>query len=270
MVDNGLELSPNNEPSEQSPENNQWSKLGDEVPFAGNVIKTDNTEQNTAELSSAELSNAGEPWEDFPDDYEGVDNAEDIDGVPQTMWRGERYYLDNIDELGQRSLSTKGHEALHNQQGKVYTARDKKYASLYAVGTDGVTFYDKPLPVEQIPIGVIFKINNANNHLGSTPTSDTPDSWGPFEGRFREFVSEEIPPEDCEVTDIYIMDDFVANDPRISKNGEGFSQYKTGGHVRSDLRRPMEVYKVKNQSELPAIIDKVKKRMAELDKDRKT
>ncbi len=51
------------------------------------------------------------------------------------------------------------------------------------------------------------------------------------------------------------MDDFVANDGR--------------GHERSDFRRPMEVFKVKSQSELQEVVEKVKKRMLELDAERK-
>lgn len=248
----------------------EWDTLVDEVPFPGDASEATEPKSNQ-EIESENVSNAGKPWKGFPDEYDGVDESEpDIDGVPQTMWRGERYYLDNIDELGRRNLSTKGHEATHNRDGKVYTARDKKYASLYAVGTDGVKFYDGPLPIEQIPIGVIFKINNSGNHLHSTPTAESPDTWGPFAGRFREFVSEEIPTEDCEVVEIYLMDDFIADDTRpFGKRGEGFSKYKTGGHVRSDARRPTEVYRPKNQSELPEIIDKVKKRMIELDEARK-
>ena len=238
------------------------------MPFPGDTSETAEPKLNQ-EKASEKISNAGEPWEGFPDEYDGIDESEpDIDGVPQTMWRGERYYLGNIDELGQRNLSTKGHEAVHNRDGKVYTARDKKYASLYAVGTDGVTFYDEPLPVEQIPIGVVFKINNSNNHLQASPTAEKPESWGPFEGKFREFISDEIPAEDCEVVEIYIMDDFIADDRRIHREGEGFSRYKTGGHVRSDFRRPIEVYRLKDQSEIPGIIEKVKKRMIELDEAR--
>lgn len=247
----------------------KWDNIGNEVPFPGDVRNGSNSEPVVQETANEDASNAGERWEDFPDAHEGLDDRPDIDGVPQTMWRGERYYLDNIDELGHRDLSTKGHETTHNRDGKVYTARDKKYASLYAVGTDGVTFYDEPLPVEQIPIGVVFKINNSENHLKAIPTAENPDTWGPFEGKFREFISEEIPAEDCEVVEIYIMDDFVANDVRVSKHGEGFDRYKTGGHVRSDFRRPMEVYRLKDQSELPGIIEKVKKRMAELDAERR-
>lgn len=227
----------------------EWDNLGEEVPFSsGNIGSPD------AEVPE-DSPNAGEPWVDFPDTLEGIDESEpDIDGVPQTAWRGERYYLDNIDELGQRSLSTKGHEATHNQDGKVYLARDKKYASLYAVGTDGGTWYDDPLPVEQIPIGVVFKINNKGNHLSAEPTSPTPDDWGPFAGKHREFITDEVPAEDCEIQEVYIMDDFIAN------NGEGYQ--------RSDFRRPMEVFRVKDQSEVPEIVEKVKNRMAELDTER--
>lgn len=265
-----IEPIPNTPPSENETLPTEWDTLMDEVPFPGDASKAIEPKTDQ-EATSESISNAGEPWEGFPDEYDGIDESEpDIDGVPQTMWRGERYYLDNIDELGRRSLSTKGHEATHNRDGKVYTARDKKYASLYAVGTDGVKHYDEPLSAEQIPIGVVFKINNSGNHLHSTPTSENPETWGPFEGKFREFISEEIPAEDCEVAEIYIMDDFIADDPRpFGKHGEGFSKYKTGGHTRSDFRRPAEVYRPKNQSELPEIIEKVKKRIIELDEARK-
>ena len=226
-----------------------WDNLGDEVPFSGGAI-------SEGDKPSEKPLNAGEPWTGFPSETEGMnENEPDVNGVPQTAWRGERYYLDNIDELGRRNLSTKGHEATHNRDGKVYLARDKMYASLYAVGTDGVTWYDDPLPVENIPIGVIFKINNSGNHLGAEPTSPEPEDWGPFAGKHREFIADEVPIEDCEVQEIYIMDDFIANDGR--------------GHERSDFRRPMEVFKVKGQSELPEVVEKVKKRMLELDAERK-
>lgn len=266
----------NTEPTLNTPPSNgeapptEWDTLADEVPFPGDTSETAEPKLNQ-EKASEKISNAGEPWEGFPDEYDGVDESEpDVEGAPQTMWRGERYYLDNIDELGQRNLSTKGHEATHNRDGKVYTARDKKYASLYAVGTDGVKFYDEPLSIEQIPIGVVFKIDNSANHLHSAPTAESPDTWGPFAGKFREFVSEEIPAEDCEVAEIYLMDDFIADDPRpFGKHGEGFSKYNNGGHMRSDFRRPAEVYRPKNQSELPEIIEKVKKRIIELDEARK-
>ena len=41
------------------------------------------------------------------------------------------------------------------------------------------------------------------------------------------------------------------------------------GHTRSDFRRPREVYKVKNMEDLPKVIEAVKKRMTELDQERK-
>ena len=196
-----------------------------------------------------------EAWTDSPSTSEGVDDRPDIDGVPQTLWRGERLYLDNIDEVGKRSISTVGHEATHNGQGKTFCSRDKKYASLYAVGTDGVTFYDGPLPVEQIPIGVVYKIDNTGNAVGAVPTDDAPDEIGPFAGQFREFTTDqEIPPESYSVEEIYIMDDFD----------------QPNGHQRSDFRKPREVFKVKNQEDLPKVIAAVKKRMAELDQKRRS
>ncbi len=207
-------------------------------------------------LESEEKMEEIEPevWTDFPDEMEGVDERSDIDGVPQTLWRGERLYLDNIDELGKRSITTAGHEAKHNRNGEaIFLARDKKYASLYAVGMDGVTFYDGELPKDQIPIGVVYKIDNTGNKLGAAPTDDEPEFFGPFTGKFREFVSnEEIPAEKYSVKEIYIMDDFD----------------QPGGHKRSDFRRPKEVYKIQDQKDLPAVIEAVKKRMDELDRKR--
>lgn len=210
--------------------------------------------------------NAGEPWTKYPDEMEGVDESEpDIDGVPQTVWRGERCYLDNIDEIGKRDLSTEGHERSYNRNGQLFLSRDKFYASTYAVGKDGVKWYDEPLPVEEIPIGVVYKIHNQGNHLSASPTDDHPEPFGPFEGKFREFTAEKVPVGSYEVSEIYIMDDFTANEGVLPPD----SPYKHGGHQRSDFRTPMEVYKIKNQAELPDTIKKVKKRMIELDEERK-
>lgn len=195
-----------------------------------------------------------EAWVDFPSITEGVDERPDIDGVPQTLWRGERLYLENIDEVGSRSITTAGHEAVHNRQGETYCSRDKKFASLYAVGTDGVKFYDGPLPKEQIPIGVVYKIDNTGNTTGAKPTDDEPEEIGPFAGQFREFITDkEISPESYSVEEIYIMDDFD----------------QPNGHQRSDFRRPREVFKVKDQADLPKVIEAVKTRMEELDQRRK-
>ncbi|MBR2710222.1 hypothetical protein IKF02_01125 [Candidatus Saccharibacteria bacterium] len=245
-----------NKIQENDQSNTSWDSLQN-IPFSGDV-PPDSPPTEGEVLSS----NAGEPWEGFPDSTEGVDTAPDVDGAPQTTWRGERYYLDNIDELGKRPLSTKGHEATHNRDGKVYMARDKYYAATYAVGTDGAKFYDEPLPVEQIPIGVILKINNNDNHLHAERTSEEPDT---FSGQFREFITDEVPVEDYEVDEIYIMDDFVADDAPYRGGGN----YKNSGHVRADFRRPMEVYKIKDQSKLEETIEKVKKRMLELDATRR-
>ena len=197
---------------------------------------------------------APEAWTDFPETGEGVDERPDIDGVPQTLWRGERLYLNNIDSLGTRDISTIGHEDVHNRNGETFCSRDKKLASLYAVGTDGVTFYDGELPVEEIPIGVVYKIDNSNNKVNATPTDEEPDEIGPYAGKFREFTtSDPISPDSYTIDEIYIMDDFD----------------QPNGHTRSDFRRPREVYKVNNMEDLPKIIEAVKKRMAELDQERK-
>ena len=212
--------------------------------------------------------NAGEPWTNYPDAMEEIDESEpDINGVPQTVWRGERLYLNNIDELGKRDLSTTGYERKNNREGELFLSRDKSFASTYAVGKDGVKYYDEPLSVEEIPIGVIYKIDNHDNHLEATPTDDEPEFFGPFAGKFREFTAKEVPADSYEVSEIQIMDDFVANDhPQDSSSN---SPYKYSGHVRSDFRSPLEVYKIKDQSELPVTIEKVKKRMFELDEERK-
>ena len=37
-----------------------------------------------------------EAWTKFPDITEGVDERPDVNGVPQTLWRGERVYLDGL------------------------------------------------------------------------------------------------------------------------------------------------------------------------------
>lgn len=193
-----------------------------------------------------------EAWTKFPDITEGVDERPDVNGVPQTLWRGERVYLDNIDKLGERSITTVGHEAKHNRDGVVFCARDKQFACAYAIGTDGVTWYGDELPKEQIPIGVVYKIENTNNYLNASPTDDEPLSFGPFAGKFREFIVESVPAGQYSIVEIYIMDDFD----------------QPGGHRRSDFRRPKEVYKVRNQEELPGVIAEVKRRMDELDQKR--
>ena len=228
--------------------NNQFEEKTEAEEILGSMPSF---EEHMENLEKSEIT--PEPWVDFPATSEGVDDRPDIDGVPQTLWRGERLYLGNIDELGKRSITTAGHEAVHNRQGETFCSRDKKFASLYAVGTDGVTFYDGPLKKEQIPIGVVYKIDNTGNAIGAKPTDDEPEEIGPFAGQFREFTtSEEIPPESYSVEEIYIMDDFD----------------QPNGHQRSDFRRPREVFKVENQEDLPKVIEAVKKRMDELDQMR--
>ena len=229
--------------------NNQQSEISEAEKVLGDMPSFEEHMK-----SMAEEKIEPEEWVDFPSTSEGVDDRPDIDGVPQTLWRGERLYLDNIDEVGKRTITTAGHEAKHNRQGKTFCSRDKKYASLYAVGTDGVTFYDGPLEKEQIPIGVVYKIDNTGNAVNAEPTDDEPEEIGPFAGQFREFTTdEEIPPEAYSVEEIYIMDDFD----------------QPNGHTRSDFRRPREVFKVKNQEDLPKVLEAVKARMEELDQKRK-
>ena len=90
----------------------------------------------------------------------------------------------------------------------------------------------------------------AKNCLSASPTDDEPEFFGPFAGKFREFtLKTEVPVGQYSVEEIYIMDDFG----------------QPGGHKRSDFRRPKEVYKIRDQKDLPNVIEAVKKRMDELD-----
>ncbi len=172
--------------------------------------------------------------------------------IPETLYRGERVYLDNIDQIGKRDLSTTGHEQIHNQQGKVYLARDKEYAMSYSVGKDGVTWYDRPLSKEEIPIGVIYKIDNPDNIIEAIaegdPLPDLP-QLGELAGKHREFTADNIKPDMYQVTELQIMNDFT----------------QPNGHQRSDAREVLERFTVDNQEKLPEVIEKVKKRINELD-----
>lgn len=240
--------------------------------MSGETIKQESQSESTPwdQLKEVKMRspNAGEPWTGYPDAMEEINESEpDINGVPQTVWRGERFYLGNIDELGKRELSTTGYERKNNREGELFLSRDKSFASTYAVGKDGVKFYDEPLPIEEIPIGVIYKIDNHDNNLGAVPTDDEPEFFGPFAGKFREFTAKEVPVGSYEISEIQIMDDLVANDRPQTISPD--SPYKFSGHVRSDFRSPLEVYKIKDQSELQATIEKIKKRMIELDEERK-
>ena len=211
------------------------------TPGSDEIAKTPEFDQSKALQNKAEKQAEIdgykiESFQDYPDEYEDIDeNEEDIDGVPQTLWRGERLFLGNIEERIAENISTVGHERKGNQNGKVFMARDKKFASLYAVGTDGVKWYDGPLSVDEIPIGVVYKIRNSNNHLEAEPTYDEPEQDGPFPGKIREFTTDSIPPEDYEISHFYIMDDFL----------------QPNGHKRSDMRRPIEVIKILDQKKIP-------------------
>lgn len=188
----------------------------------------------------------------------GEDIAEKVGeflGVPEVLFRGERRYLNNIDQVGKEPLSTKGYERTSNQEGKVYSARDIEYARSYSVGTDGVEFYDGPRTAEEIPIGVIYKINNENNIISATPDGEpVPDNpaLGDIAGKYREFISGDIPSELCEVVELQIMDDY--NQPN--------------GHTRSDFRQVLETFIVESPEQLLDAIKKVKARIYELDAQR--
>ena len=177
--------------------------------------------------------------------------------VPEILYRGERVYLNNIDQIGQRDLSTIGHEQLYNQNGKVYLARDKEYATSYAVGKDGVTWYDEPLPKEKIPIGVIYEINNTDNAIAAIPEGEPlPDfpQLGELAGKHREFTADKVPVDRYRVIELQIMNDFI----------------QPNGHRRSDMREILEVFSVNNSEQLPQIIEKVKNRIDELDMQRQS
>ena len=174
--------------------------------------------------------------------------------IPETLYRGERAYLGNIDQIGQRDLSTTGHEQTHNQHGKIYLSRDIDYATNYSIGTDGVVWYDHPLPKEEIPIGVVYKIDNPGNIIDAVPEGDPlPDFiGGELAGKHREFTADSIPVGQYQVTELQIMDDFI----------------QPNGHSRSDMRDILERFPVSTPAELPDVIEAVKKRINELDAER--
>lgn len=173
-------------------------------------------------------------------------------GVPEVLWRGERRYLSNIDQIGKVALSTKDHERKGNQNGRVHMGRDKEFATTYSIGTDGVVWYDGPLSKEDIPIGVVYKIDNTNNIINAIadddPLPDLPE-LGELAGKCREFTTTEVPPEFYTVAEIHIMDDY--NQPN--------------GHKRSDFRQILETFVVESPEQLPDVIEKVKARTNELD-----
>jgi hypothetical protein len=181
---------------------------------------------------------------------------EQTEPIPETLYRGERVYLNNIDQIGQRDLSTVGHEQTHNQQGKVYLSRDIDYAINYAIGTDGVTWYDHPLAKEEIPIGVVYKIKNPNNIIGAIPEGEAlPDFiGGELAGKHREFTADSVPAGQYQVAELQIMDDYI----------------QPNGHRRSDMRDILERFTVNDPAKLSEAIQTVKKRIDELDADRIT
>ena len=239
---------------EFSPRSNENISINPEPEIDYPAFDPDQAESERAKaLNAAENSSPlgfeVRSYQDL-DTYAELTDLPDVGPIPQELWRGERVYLDNIDQLGQRPLSTMKHAQTHNAHGLVYTARDKAYADHYAIGTDGVTFYDTELPKEQVPIGVIYKINNRDNHLEvQVADDDEPLPFGPFAGKFREFVAENIPASDYTVEDLYIMDDFVT----------------PGGHQRSDFRRPLEVVHINDPEALPEAIAYIKARIDALD-----
>jgi len=181
-------------------------------------------------------------------------DQEQKEPIPEILYRGERAYLDNIDRIGQHDLSTTGHEQIHNQNGKIYLSRDKEYAENYAIGTDGVVWYDHPLPKEEIPIGVVYKIDNPGNIIDAIPEGDPlPDFiGGELAGKHREFTADSIPVGQYEVVELQIMDDFI----------------QPNGHSRSDMRDILESFSVSSPAKLPDVIEAVKNRINELDTER--
>ena len=52
-------------------------------------------EEHMQKLEQDELKNERielKIWTDFPEEMEGVDERSDVDGVPQTLWRGEKLF----------------------------------------------------------------------------------------------------------------------------------------------------------------------------------
>lgn len=171
--------------------------------------------------------------------------------IPETLYRGERVYLNNIDEIGKRSLSTTGFERTSNQDGRVYLCSDKGYAESYSVGTDGKQkWYDGPLTKEEIPIGVIYEIDNSNNSLGVIPDGEPiPDIGSEHDGEYREYTSDSVPADKYKILELQIMDDYV----------------QPNGHTRSDFRSILERFPVDDPSKLPGVVEAIKKRINELD-----
>lgn len=181
-------------------------------------------------------------------------DQEQIEQIPEILYRGERVYLDNIDQIGQRDLSTLEHERTANQYGKLFLSRDINYAINYAIGTDGVVWYDHPLSKEEIPIGVIYEINNSDNIINAVPEGEPlPDFiGGELAGKHREFTADFISAKQYKVVEIQIMDDYI----------------QLNGHSRSDMRDILESFNVSDQAELPNVIKAVKQIIYELDAER--
>lgn len=170
--------------------------------------------------------------------------------IPDTLYRGERVYIHEMHELGKRALNTVGFEKTHNQDGKLYLSRDEAYATNYAIGTDGVKFYDNILPSESIPVGVTYEVHNPANVLGAEPQGDAADSYfpgHPLHGLHREFTVNNVPPDNYKVKDIHLMDDFDIQ------------------HVRSDARNIKETIHVDDHKDLDTAIAAARTRFEELE-----
>ena len=183
-----------------------------------------------------------------------VIDQEQKEPVPETLYRGERVYLNNIDQIGQRDLSTTGREQTHNKHGKIFLSRDIDYAINYSIGKDGVTWYDRPLTKEEIPIGVVYKIDNSNNIIGATPEGNPhPELFGgELAGKHREFTADSVPTNQYKVAELQILDDYI----------------QPNGHSRSDMRDILERFTIDDPAKLPEVIEAVKKRIDELDAKR--
>lgn len=220
-----------------------------------NLDKTNLSQNLTTAISELHDENAElSTGENVAELAAAVIDQEQKEQIPETLYRGERVYLNNIDQIGQRDLSTIGYEQTHNQHGKVYLSRDLDYAIHYSVGTDGVTWYDGPLTKDKIPIGVVYKIDNPNNIIGAIPEGDPlPDFiGGELAGKHREFTAESIPSDQYQVLELQIMDDYI----------------QPNGHKKSYERDILERFPVDDPAKLPEIIEAVKERIDELDAKR--
>ncbi len=236
-----------------------WSTLGS-VPFSGKLswskenLKDPNSVFSGFPVEQDENGYFIERTDDsipkFEDEWKEYVGEGGEDQVPDVLYRGERVSLADLDFVGTMELSTTGNERNGNSNGKNLSfARDISFAKIYAVGLDGTPeYYDSPLEKDQIPVGVIYRVNNEENIIDAAPDHD-PMPFGEMQGLCREFTIDGhkgINSSQYDVVGFYIMDDYVSP------------------HTRSDERRPMEYFPVENPDKLKAVTERIKNRIDEL------